>query len=433
MEQTNQTANTPLTPRISRDDFQHWVVQQPPAWLLTPLCYTYCVDGCSPAETTERFRMVEHISRQAGKTEADLANWHKLFGDLYEDDPEVFVEGSYHLKRRETAALTVLQLISTVEEKQAEYLIEPYLPKGMITVLGGVSGVGKTWLALYWAAKISRTFAIDEPGAVYYFTQENDPAIVLRPRLDALCAETERIAVQRFDDFSAGLTLDDDRIEAAAKEIPPKLVIFDPIQSYLGAGVEMNKANEVRPILDWLSRFAQRYNCAVVLVSHMSKPGANNTDALDRLLGSSDFRNAARSIIIVGRDPDDPDVRVFAHAKNSIGQPGPSRRYKVSSHGVKMLGECDLTANEIIRVGAKSSGRPPKSLDAAVAALKELMGDKGWTSLDDVKKLCNDKGISLATMQRAKRDMQLNVLRAGLNSWWTLPEKHYKSIEELKS
>ncbi len=429
MEQTNQTANTTLTPRISRDDFRHWVVQQQPAWLLTPLCYTYCVDGCSPAETAERFQMVEHISRQAGKTEADLANWHKLFGDLYEDDPEVFVEGSYHLKRRESAALTVLQLISTVEEKQAEYLIEPYLPKGMITVLGGVSGVGKTWLALYWAAKISRSFAIDEPGAVYYFTQENDPAIVLRPRLDALCAETERIAVQRFDDSSAGLTLDDPRIEAAAHEIPPKLVIFDPIQSYLGAGVEMNKANEVRPILDWLSLFAQRYNCAVVLVSHMSKPGANNTDALDRLLGSSDFRNAARSIIIVGRDPDDPDVRVFAHAKNSIGQPGPSRRYKVSSHGVKMLGECDLTANEIIRVGAKSSGRPPKSLDAAVAALKELMGDKGWTSKENVEKLYKEKTIPRTTVYRAKDELNIKTYRAYGQIWWVMPGTDFTQIQ----
>ena len=406
MEQNNN-ANT--HPRIPLPDFEVWLVHQPPEHVLTVKAYLYCVDGCAPDEVTQRFAMVEGVAQRAGAAPERIARWHREFGEMWSCGHEMFRRIVYDLERNEYAAMTgVLTMMSEVDPRRAEYLIEPYLPLGMLTVLGGVSGV------------------------VYYFTQENDPCIVLQPRLQLLGANMNRIAIQRFDTDAPRLTLDDPRLEAAAQLIPPRLVIFDPIQSYLGAGVEMNKANEVRPILDWLSRFAQRYRCAVVLVSHMSKPNAANGEALDRLLGSSDFRNAARSIIIVGRDPDAPDVRVFAHAKNSIGQPGPSQRYRVGSYGVDTLGECELTANDIIKVGAKSAGRPATSLNVAVEALKELLGDKGWASKEDVERMCKERNIAQTTLYRAKSELHIKQLRVGSASiakrWWLLPSVDASAI-----
>ena len=398
-------------PRLDTDEFGIWLdwQRENPDRLLGCMTYLYCVDGCRPDEVTQRFAMVEAAAQKAGITPERIAQWHKLFGDLWEDDPDVFRDGVFQIERSNLAKPTVLQLMSEVIPHKAEYLIAPYLPKGMLTVLGGVSGVGKTWLALHWAAQVSRRFRVDEPGAVYYFTQENDPCIVLQPRLQALGAELSRVAIQKFTTDSPTLTLDDERLELAAHVIPPRLVIFDPIQSYLGAGVE---------ILDWLGRFAQRYNCAVVLVSHMAKPGANNSDALDRLLGSSDFRNAARSIIIVGRDPAEPEVRVFAHAKNSLGQPGASQRYRVSNRGVEMLGECELDYNEIIRVGGKTAGRPATSLNAAVEALRALLEPKGWATKEEIEAMCREKGLPRTTLYRAKDALHIKMYRVGGKVWW---------------
>ena len=427
MSEQNQTPK----PRISLEKFEKWLVLQEPGWLLTPKAYLFCVDGCGPDEVCQRFGMVESISQRAGKTAEEIASWHKTNGGMYESDPKLFAEAVYAYERREKAAMTVLQFVSDVTPKKAEYLIPPYLPKGMLTVLGGVSGVGKTWLALHWAARVSHSFRPEEPGAVYYFTQENDPAIVLQPRLEALGADQTRVAIQRFDERASGLTLDDARIESAALLVPPKLVIFDPIQSYLGAGVEMNKANEVRPVLDWLGRFAQRYNCAVVLVSHMAKPSATNADALDRLLGSSDFRNAARSIVIVGRDPDDPEVRVFAHAKNSLGEPGASRRYRVGDSGVQLLDTCDLTANEIIRATARSVGRPTGS--RAAEDLLALLHPRGWVTADEVRQLCAEKGYQMRTLQYAARQLGLKHMQTGggatRKDWWLLPGTSTQQIK----
>ena len=427
MEQNKLSGHTP---RKTLPQFEAWLnAQGDAAELLSPMCYLYCVDGCGPDEVGQRFSMVAAKAQALGAGGERLAQWHKTHGELWEDDPARYREGVYAWERHRRTQYTSMQLMCEIQPKKAEYLIEPYLPKGMITVLGGVSGVGKTWLALHWAAQVSRSLALDDPGAVYYFTQENDPAIVLQPRLQALGADTTHILVEKIDAASPTMTLDDTRLRVAAEFLRPKLVVFDPIQSYLGARVEMNKANEVRPILDWLGRFAQEYNCAVVLVSHMAKPSATNGEALDRLLGSSDFRNAARSIVIVGRDPDAPDVRVFAHAKNSIGQPGPSWRYRVGDGGVEMLGTCDLTANEIIKVGAKTVGRPAKSLEAATEALKELMGEKGWTSLDEIKRLCDETGISMATLQRAKKDLHVQLRRDGRRSWWLMPGSPSEGVQ----
>lgn len=148
----------------------------------------------------------------------------------------------------------------------------------------------------------------------------------------------------------------------------------------------MNKAEKVRPVLDWLGDYAKRHNCTVVLVSHMSKPGVGNSSALDRLLGSSDFRNAARSVVIAGRDPNDKETRIFAHGKNSIGEPGSSQKYHISSQGVTYDGPSDLTADDIIKQ-AEPQGRnkPAVTLTAAMDKLEELLGKDGYATLRQIE------------------------------------------------
>ena len=200
----------------------------------------------------------------------------------------------------------------------------PYLPKGKLCIITGVSGSTKTWLTLYFASIISKAgrfitddaFTKREPGTVIYQTKENDYETDIRPRLDALKANLDNILVideHDVDGSGAPLSLTDGRIEQAIKEYNAKLLVFDPLQSYLGEDIDMHRANEVRPILDQLIDMANRYSCTVIIVSHMSKMAT--ASALDRILGSSDLRNAARSIIVVESDPNDQNRRVFTHGK----------------------------------------------------------------------------------------------------------------------
>ena len=224
---------------------------------------------------------------------------------------------------------------SAFAPERAAYLVQPYLPRGMVSILGGVSAAGKTSLALDVCARLTRgaAFAPDTPpqppATVLYLTAENDPNKVLRPRAEAMGADLDRLYFQDGASYSMG----DEELTALCRVYRPALLVFDPIQSYLGQGVQMNRAEQVRPLLDHLGALAKELDMAVLLISHMSKPGPGVCSALDRLLGSSDFRNAARSILIAGRDPEHPEVRVVAHAKNSLGQPGESQRYRICPPG----------------------------------------------------------------------------------------------------
>ena len=168
----------------------------------------------------------------------------------------------------------------------------------------------------------------------------------------------------------------------------------------------------------------------------MSKPGPGVCSALDRLLGSSDFRNAARSILIAGRDPEHPEVRVVAHAKNSLGQPGESQRYRICPQGtVAYDGPCTLTADAIIREAgtpATGNGRPlcrpcQRHRGAGKTAVLRGLGRAG-----EVYRLCAERDISVSTIRRARVALGLKTLYIGnqpnRKNYWYQPELEEASV-----
>ena len=91
----------------------------------------------------------------------------------------------------------------------------------------------------------------------------------------------------------------DERIEKAIVETGARALILDPVQAYIGAKVDMNRANEVRAVLSQLGRIVGQYRCAIILVGHLNKAQGNKSNY--RGLGSIDFQATARSVLIVGR------------------------------------------------------------------------------------------------------------------------------------
>lgn len=328
--------------------------------------------------------------------------------------------------------------MAEVERKMGEYLLYPYFPRGKLTIVGGISGAGKTWFILSVASIISNgaEFITDhpftpkrEPGVVIYQTKENDYETDVRYRLDVLGATLENIVTiddHDEDGNGAPLSLTDGRIEEAAELLRPAMIIFDPIQSFLGADVEMNKANVVRPILDRLIDLAKRHNCAVVLISHMSK--STMMGALDRLLGSSDFRNAARSIVVIGSDPEDKESRIAAHAKNSLGPPGESIRYHIDGEkGVVYDGFCDLGADDIVRQGQQQERKKPAVLlMETISMLENLLGANGFATWQQVLDLQKKNNISDGTLTSARKNLKIKSVAIGKppnrKTWWLMPD-----------
>ena len=361
----------------------------------------------------------------------------------------------YQRGKRQEATLPAptggkLQLVSMdrVKTKRPEYLIEPYFPKGRLTVLAGVSGAGKTWFLIGITALISNGgyFLTEEegvtnprpPSKIIYLTQENDIEHDISGRLDKTDAIRSNVlvAVDNTDDQGFPVTLSSGSIEETVQDVRPAMIIFDPIQSYLGAEVNMNAANEVRPILDRLIAIGRKHQCAIVLVSHMSKK--TDLGALDRILGSSDIRNAARSILIVGYDPKDKNTRVMAHAKNSLGAPGPSIKFHIDDRGIHFDGTADpdeLDADTIVSPPSKNTrNKPAVTLMETVNGLQQLIGADGSVSLDDVETWRLAMGVSERTVKSAKKELSLKSVSVGKppnrKNWWVLPEVNLEHFKE---
>ena len=240
--------NQTVPAMIPEGDFAAFLEGEKVETLLSPLGYAYCAEGQDADIRVKRLERLEVTARQRGATPAQMEDWHMLRNR--ELDVEWMLNRDSVRSKARWVALqgSPLQTIASVQPREAEYLAEPYLPRGMITILAGHAGQGKTTLALWLASHVSNGDLMPggKPGNVYYFTTENDESIVLRPRLEAMDARLDRVMVMRSD--ARQLTLTDPRLFEMHKifDGKPDLIIFDPVQSYVGKKLDMNRTDDVR-------------------------------------------------------------------------------------------------------------------------------------------------------------------------------------------
>lgn len=248
-----------------------------------------------------------------------------------------------------------LKLINmeTVEVEQIEWLFYPFIPFGKVTIIQGDPGEGKTTMVLQIIAKLTKGEEIlprqentaevkdgaetvadsdvklsespIEPVNVIYQTAEDGLGDTIKPRLLAAGADCSRVLV--IDDREQPLTMLDIRLEEAIVQTKARLVVLDPIQGFLGEEVDMHRANEIRPLMKRVAVLAEKYHCAIILIGHMNKN--SNGKSSYRGLGSIDFQAAARSVLIVGRIKDEPEIRVVCHVKSSLAPEGKSIAFRL--------------------------------------------------------------------------------------------------------
>lgn len=207
--------------------------------------------------------------------------------------------------------------MSEVQSQEIEWLWYPFIPYGKLTIIQGDPGDGKTTMVLNLAAKLSKGEALDEnmkvtePVNVIYQTAEDGLADTVKPRLELAGADCERIIV--IDESDKSLSMVDERLEEAIVRTGARLLILDPIQAYLGGGMDMNRANEARDMTKKLGALAEKTKCAIILIGHMNKASGNK--AAYRGMGSIDFFAVARSVLLVGRVEGEPNTRAVVQMK----------------------------------------------------------------------------------------------------------------------
>ena len=229
---------------------------------------------------------------------------------------------------------TELRLIklSEIQSQEVSWLWFPFIPYGKLTIIQGDPGDGKTTLVLNIAAKLSKGEGMDnemkltEPLNVIYQSAEDGLSDTIKPRLEQAGAVCENILV--IDESIKSLSMIDERLEEAVKGTKARLLILDPIQAYLGGGMDMNRANEARDMTKRLAALAEKYQCAIVLVGHMNKAAGNK--AAYRGMGSIDFFAVARSVLLVGRVEGEENLRAVVQIKNNLAAFGHPKAFALS-------------------------------------------------------------------------------------------------------
>ena len=308
------------------------------------------------------------------------------------------------LKEPSKAETVKIIRMSDVELTPVDWLWKPYLPFGKLSVLQGNPGEGKTYFAMHLVAactngKLLPNMERLEPFNVIYQTAEDGLGDTVKPRLIEAGADLDRVLV--IDDSEVQLTLSDERIERAIIENNARLVIIDPIQAYLGADVDMNRANEVRPIFMRLGQVAQRTGCAILLIGHLNK--AAGMQSLQRGLGSIDIAAAVRSVMFIGKLKHDPTMRILTHEKSSLAPPGVSLAFSLGDEGgFRWVGEYDITADEML--SGIEPQRETKTQQAKDLICTLLAGGKQALS-EDIDKAALERGIPGRTVRDAKREL----------------------------
>lgn len=306
-----------------------------------------------------------------------------------------------------------------VKCRKVEWLWYPYIPFGKITIIQGDPGEGKSTFALNLAALISNgcnmpfTRRKTEPFAVVYQNNEDGKEDTICPRLKACGANLDRIAY--IEETDASLTMGDERLEKVLDDTGARLLILDPIQAYFGSNTDMNRACDIRPIMNRLSRLAAKKRCAVILIGHMSK--GKNANGLYRGLGSIDIPAAARSVLLISKIPEESDQRILAHIKSNLAPMGDSVVFRINQNSsITWLYRSKLTADDIM---LENFNDVRGKKDRAISIICELLED-GECKAQKIFEVCQKKGISKRTMCTAKEILGIRSEKRKNEWFWIM-------------
>lgn len=324
-----------------------------------------------------------------------------------------------------------------VEPQEVEWLWDRWVPFGRLSLVIGHPGQGKSWLTLAIASGVSRGMPLpgddrpQRPKRVLLIGAEDGLADTVRPRLDALGADVDQIVALEgvvTDRGERGFQLGD---TGALEEVLAGgdfgLVVLDPVTAFVGSA-DSYKDAEVRGLLVPLAGLAERYGPAVLGVMHLRKGQADN--ALQRASGSIAWTAAARSVLMVGTDPQAPaggSERHVLPVKHNLCPPPQGLTFSLDGGRFTWGGPSTISGPEAL-LGAVASGEDAGALAEAKGWLSELLAD-GPVDSRTVEREAKVAGVAWATVRRAKSVLGVCSRRKpeagrkrGEGGWeWALP------------
>jgi phage N-6-adenine-methyltransferase len=337
----------------------------------------------------------------------------------------------------------VLIRAADITPEHVEYLDDNLIPLRVVTLAVGLDGVGKSTALYTKAARATRGTLpgafTDKPVDVVIASSEDHPGSVIVPRLIAAGADLERVHVVkvRRDGITGDITLPDDLDDLADRvvNVAAKMLIVDPLVAHLPMSIDSYKAQHIRRVLAPLAHMAEEQHLAVVAAVHFN--GGPSSDVRSRISGSKAIRDASRSVLVFGPDPEDESRFVMVQDKHSFGPKATTgRTYRIEPTEVVHQGEryptsviqwgdtVNLTATDLLRTG---DAEERSERDNAKEFLLEFLGDGPMLSAD-VKVAAKTEGITPKVLRSAREDLKVEIGRNVIPgkkgrgpSLWSLP------------
>ncbi len=347
----------------------------------------------------------------------------------------------------------ILTCLADVEPRAVSWLWPARIPLGRITLLVGRPGEGKSFFTTDAAARVTTGTPWPDggdcpQGSVILISAEDDPADTIRPRLDAHYADVRRVhllsAVRRVDEkghYDRLITLADvDAIEAALVKLPDcKLIVVDPIGSFLGGGTDAHRDNEVRGVLAPIAMLAEKHGPAVLVVAHRRKSAGIIAD--DLALGSRAFTGIARAVWHLTRDNDNKARRLLLPGKNNLAREGDGLAFSIIGEPARISWERDpvaMSADDALAAESQAREQKPgpdaEAHDAASTWLAAALASGPRLAKDLIDEWKNGQGGSERTLKRAKQSVGVEAYRDEVPGpwWWRLPGNNAKPSQEWK-
>jgi hypothetical protein len=335
------------------------------------------------------------------------------------------------------------KLLSEVEVENVDWLWQGYIPLGKMTIIDGDPGLGKSTAVLDIAARVSTGCEMPdggpgiEPAGVVILSAEDGLADTIKPRLEVAGADCSKIVAlteietslivrsqipgMGSEKNSEGLRppiIPDDLeiIAETIQHIEAKLLIVDPLMAFLSGDVASHRDQDVRRALHQVASLAEESGAAVLLIRHLNKSAGSNSTY--RGGGSIGIIGAARSGLLVAKDPDDEERRIIAPVKTNLCKAPASLVFRLEDTGdvakIVWEGVSEHNANSLLVTPSDEEG---SALNEAKEILKDTLSD-GAISASEVLKEARSAGISERTLRTAKKQLNVRSFKDGMTGGW---------------
>ena len=302
------------------------------------------------------------------------------------------------------------------EEREKEWLITGYIPKGCVTLLCSDGGIGKTtiWCDTLAAFTTGRTTIFDKAlqipfhtGAkrsVMYFSKEDPTEEILKGKLRAAGADQKKIRCFGLDDERLSkIWYGSLLLEQLVEKYKPDIVVFDTLQAFLPDGVDMAKRKDMRDALNPLNALGAKFGTSFLMVMHTNK---SSTSGRQRMADSSDIWDLGRSALMAGRTKEE-GVCYLSHEKSNYGRLQKTILFSVTDSGIEYRGTSKKKDRDYMAEGVAITALTPKLDEARDFILENVDGS---IEVGELEKMAKAAGISKGTLENARASLKKDKL-----------------------